>query len=62
MHKGVFIMGKSIVKRIEDVKGRSTKFDAKLSSGKLKVVEKRGFNGHSVTDPVFCSYCANGSR
>lgn len=29
-------MGKSIVKRIEDAKGRSTKFDAKLSSGKLK--------------------------
>ena len=62
MYKGVFIMSKSIVKKIEDIKERNIKFDTKLSSGKLKVIEKRGFNGHSVTDPVFCSYFANGSR
>lgn len=55
-------MSKSVVSKIEEVKAQNKRIDTKLLNNKLKVVEKRGFNGHSVNDPMFCSYFANDSR
>lgn len=52
-------MKKSIVDQIKQLPEPKIKGTSNLVSRRLQVFEKRGFNGHSINDPKFCSYCAS---
>lgn len=52
-------MKKSIVDQIKQLPEPKIKGASNLVSRRLQVFEKRGFNGHSINDPKFCSYYAS---